>query len=240
MALTKVRPPVTDISLLSNGTTQINIPTAGADVDVNVAGANVIDLGSTAITIDDLVTLVVQNVLSEIVTLETAAGAEGVVQTDATKMQIGATTLDPLEIITNNIARLTVASSGAVVLGVQGANPTELIDKAYVDGAAPAASVALADLVVVNATTGSAVIPNSTGNDLIFNWGINPSVLNNSNTVVTFNQAYTSAFFVGFAQPTTSDNHDGTMEVFANSLTTMTIHSSLDHSSAFNWFSIGF
>ncbi len=240
MALTKVRVPVADISLLSNGTTQIDIPTAAADVDVDVAGVDVIDLGQTTITIDDLVTLVVQNVLSEIVTLETAGGAEGIVQTEAARMQVGATTLDPLEIITNNIARLTVAAAGTIVLGTVGVNPTELIDKAYVDGASPAASVALADVVVVNATTGSAIIPNSTGNDLIFNWGTNPLVFNNSNTVVTFDKAFDNAFFVGFAQPTTSDNHDGTMEVFANTLTTMTIHSSLDHSSAFSWFSIGF
>ena len=53
MALTKARPPVTAINQMKNTTTVIDIPTAASDIDIDVAGLNVVDIGSTTITIDD-------------------------------------------------------------------------------------------------------------------------------------------------------------------------------------------
>lgn len=239
MALTKVRPPVTAISKLDNTTTVIDIPGAAADIDIDVAGLDVIDLGQTTITIDDLVTLAVQNVLSELMTLQTAGGAEGTVETGATEMKIGTTTLDPLEILTNAIPRMTVAATGAVVLGVTGVNADELVDKNYVDTSSPNLSIALADLIVSNTTTGSAQIPNSTGNDFIFNWGLTASISSTSE-VVTFDTPFPNAIFVGFATRNIVTQGDNAAHAGNYTLTTMEVSQTGSAASTVAWLAIGF
>lgn len=239
MALTKVSPPVTAISKLDNTTTVIDIPTAASDIDIDVAGLDVLDIGQTTITLDDLVTLVGKNVLTELIAIKTTAGAEGVVDTDATKMRVGTTTLDPLEILTNAIPRMTVAATGAVALGVTGVNADELVDKNYVDTSSPNLSVALADLIAANTTTGSVQVPNSTGNDLIFNWGLTASISSTSE-VVTFDTPFPNAIFVGFATRNIVTQGDNAAHAGNYTLTTMEVSQTGSASSTVAWLAIGF
>lgn len=239
MPLTKVAPPVTNISQMAFGTTVINIPSAGADIDIDVAGTDVADISDTGLVVDDAIEVTARDILGELITLATSGGAGALLRTTASLMEFITTTAHPAVFGANNNQNLIAEIDGTVTLDTSGSAVDSLIDKAYADAIAAAAPT-LNDMDATAADPGHITFPNSTGNDLIFNWGTNPSVLNNSQTVVTFEQAYSSAFLIGLVTPTTSDNHDGTMEVFANSLTTMTIHSSLDHSSAFAWFSIGF
>lgn len=239
MALTKVRPPVTAISKLENTTTVVNIPTAAADIDIDVAGLDVLDIGQTEITVDDLVTLISKNILTELMAIKTAAGAEGVVNTNATEMKVGTTTLDPLEILTNNIPRMTVAATGAVTLDIVGANGDELVDKDYVDTSSPASSVALANLIAANTTTGSVQIPNSTGNDLIINWGQTASIASTSE-VVTFDTPFPNAIFVGFATRNIVTQGDNATHAGNYSLTQMTVSNTGSAASTVAWLAIGF
>ena len=239
MALTKVRPPVTAISKLDNTTTQIDIPTPAGDIDINVAGLDVLTIGQTAITLDDLVTLTAKNVLTELMAIKTSGGAEGIVQTDASKMQVGPTNLNPLEIITNNIPRLTVAAAGKIALGVQGTDGNQLIDKAYVDASAPALAVLLANMVGVTSTTGSLKIPNSTGNDIIINWGQTASISSTSE-VVTFNQAYANAVFIGLATRNLVTQGDNAAHAGNYTLTTMEVSQTGSAASTVAWLAIGY
>lgn len=239
MALTRVRSPITAIDEMSFGTTSIVIPSTGGPIDIDVTGLNVMDMTSTTVDVDDLVTLTANLFATEVVTLATSGGAEGTIFTDATTMTLGTTTPHVTNIQADGVVGLTALVTGQVALGTVGSGVDRLVDKDYVD-TADALALSLSNITATIASTGSITIPNSTGNDLIINWGKNGSVANNTNTVVTFDTAFTSAQFVGFAQPTTSQNHDGTMETFTQGLTTMTIHSSLDQTSAFDWLAIGF
>lgn len=239
MALTKVRPPVTEISELANGTTIIDIPTSASDIDVDVAGLDVIDLGQTTITVDDLVTMTVKNVIGEILTLATSGGAAGILQTDANKLEIGTTSTDPVEIISDNVARLTVQAGGPVTLGSQGVADTDLINKLYVDTSASSLTVLLADMISANTTTGSIVIPNSTGNDLIINWGQTASIASTSE-VVTFDTEFPNAIFVGFATRNIVTQGDNACHAGNYSLTQMTISQTGSGASTVAWLAIGF
>ncbi|MHC5059315.1 MAG: hypothetical protein ACYTKD_32070 [Planctomycetota bacterium] len=107
MALTKVKALVSEISLLANTTTTIDIPSAAGNIDINVAGLNVIDLAGTTITVDDLVTLIANKITSEEIDLSTVSGAAGTMVTDATKMQVGTTSAHTTEIIANALPALT-------------------------------------------------------------------------------------------------------------------------------------
>ncbi len=239
MALTKVRPPVTAISKLDNTTTVIDIPSAASDIDIDVAGLDVLDIGQTTITLDDLVTLAAKNVLSELMAIKTSGGAEGVVQTDASKMEVGTTTLDPLEIITNDIPRLTVAATGKIALGVPGTDGNQLIDKDYVDSSAPSLAVLLADMAGVTSTTGSLKLPNSTGNDIILNWGQTASIASTSE-VVTFDEAFPNAIFVGFATRNIVTQGDNAAHAGNYTLTTMEVSQTGSAASTVAWLAIGF
>lgn len=239
MALTKVKPPVTAISKLDNTTTKIDIPTAAGDIDIDVAGLQVLTIGQTVITVDDLVTLTAKNVLSELLKVQTTSGAQGVVQTNASEMEVGTSSLHALELLTNNIPRMTVAATGAVALGVVGTNGNELIDKNYVDTSAPSLAVLLASMVGVTATNGSLKIPNSTGNDLILNWGQTASIASSSE-VVTFDTAFPNAIFVGFATRNIVTQGDNAAHAGNYSLTQMTVSQTGSAASTVAWLAIGF
>ena len=237
MPLTKVRPPVTAISIIDSGTTKAEILNAGGDIDIDVGGVNVMDLTSTTATV--AVTLAADAITGEQILLSTQSGAGLTFETQATLARLLTTTAHPLELGANNITGLTIATDGKVELDVEGTSATHLVTKSYVD-TQTAAVVTETDFNHTQAATGHLDIPTSTGTNLVLNWGVNGVVPNNADTVVTFDKAFPNAFFGGLVTPTTRANHDGTMEVFANTLSTMTVHSSLDKSSGFFWFAIGY
>ena len=239
MALTKVRSPVAEIDLIASGTTNVTIASAGGDVQMVVAGVTVLDVTSTTLVLPDAIRLTSKLFTTEAISFATTSGAEMTIQTEALVGTIETTNGFPLELGANGITGLTIATDGKVELDVEGTAVNHLVTKAYID-ALTAGVTSEADFVHTQASTGSLEIPTSTGTNLVLNWGKNASVANNSQTVVTFDSPFSNAMFVGFVTPTTSANHDGTMEVFVQGLTSMTIHSSLDKSSAFDWLAIGY
>lgn len=202
MALTKVKDPVAEIDNITFGTTTVDITSTGGPIDVNVAGNDIVDLTTTAITVDDLVDLVVQNIMTEIVTLSTTSGADGIIQTNATEMEVGTTDTSPLELLVNSIPVLTLASSGRVAIATSGSASDELVDKAYVDaGDAAAGSSSTA------ATDGSITI-DASPTDIIIKWG---QATGTGDRTVTFGTAFPSAIYTVVATPqnTGSANSDG-------------------------------
>ncbi len=194
MPLTKAQPPVTAISEMEFGTTNVEITSTGGPIDVNVTGLDVLDLTSTVITVDDLVTLIAKKLTTEVVTVATAAGADGIIQTDATKMQAGTTDLSALEILMNNVARMTFQTDGKVGLTTVGTAAGELIDKNYVDTGDAGAAV----ITNTAATIGQSGLDDGT-NEVILKWGIIAGVGNP--TTVTFASAYPNALFVVVLTP---------------------------------------
>ena len=210
MALTKARPPVTEISQMLNGTTQVDIPNAGADIDIDVAGNNVIDLGQTSITVDDLVQLVVNDIAGRVMTQSFPAGAAGAVQVNATEMEVGTTSLHPLELLVNSTPLLTLLAGGEVSLANVGTAGDRLIDKDYVDNlvGSGGGAVTPADIVANLTTNGSIQIPTSAGDEFVINWGVT-APLNNASTTVTFDTAFPNAIFTAYA---TRENGDTGVE----------------------------
>lgn len=239
MALTKVRPPVTEISLIDSGTTAVTILSAGGNIDIDVAGVSVLDISSTAVTVAPAITLDADLITGESVVLATAAGAGATLDTAATLARLLTTSAHPLELGANNLTGLTIATDAKVELDVEGTAINHLVTKAYVD-AVSTSGVQTADIEATTATTGSISIPNDTGNNIIINWGSNGSVANNSVTAVTFDTAFPTALLIGLCCSTTQANHDGTMSVISKLTTGMSVHSSLDKSSGFDWIAIGY
>ena len=58
MALTKARPPVTEISEMADGDTQIVLTDATPSIDIDVNGANAVDISSSAVTVDPAFSLI--------------------------------------------------------------------------------------------------------------------------------------------------------------------------------------
>jgi len=239
MPLTKVRPPVTDISLLSNTTTQINIPSAAADIDIDVAGINVMDIGSTTIVVDPAVTLDSDLITGEQYTMATAAGASATLETQAALARLLTTSAHPLELGANSITGLTIATDGKVELDVEGTANNHLVSKLFVDTAI-AGVTGSADFDFNAITNGSFSVPNDTANDWIINWGVSPSI-SNTQTAVTFNTAFPNGAFVGIA---CRQNGTSSLESAAhiNSLTTtgMNVVNSGGTSSPVGYIAIGY
>lgn len=214
MPLTKAQPPVTAINELIFGTTNVDIPSAGADIDVNVAGVDVADISSTVYTIDDLVTLVARKLTAEVITIATSGGSDGILQTDATKMQVGTTDSTPLEVLMNNIARLTVQTDGKIALATVGTAADELIDKNYVDAGDASAAV----ITNTAATIGQSGLDDGT-NEVILKWGIIAGA--GTPTTVTFASAYPNALFVVVLTPQDAGtaNSDGWFNTTNRSVT---------------------
>lgn len=204
MALTKVKVIVAEIAAITNGTTDIDIPSAGGDIDVNVSGADVIDIAETSITIDDLVTLVVQNISSEILTLATQSGAEGLVQTTATDMEVGTTNTNSLALMVNSVPGLTLDSTGKATLATVGTLGAQLIDKDYVDAATPGAATA------TSAVSGELTIPTA-GDDLIIKWGVKSGTGSRTITFSDDTSSFPTAIYTVVVTPqnTGSANSDG-------------------------------
>ncbi len=195
MPLTKARPPVTAISQLINGTTDINIATAGGNIDVNVNGLDVVDLASTTITIDDLVTLVANTITGETLTQSTSGGATMRARTTASQGELETTSNHPVVLGANSTDALTLRTDGEVTLANVGTLAASLVDKNYVDTQV-GNQVAASDITANQTATGSLSIPTSTGNDMILNWGITASLSKGSGaTAQTFDTAYPNAVF---------------------------------------------
>ncbi len=237
MALTKVRSPITDISEMGFGTTTVVIASAGGPIDIDVTGLDVVDMTSTTIDVDDLVTVTANLFDTEVITLATSGGAEGIVETQATLMSVQTTTAHPLELGANSITGLTIAIDGKVELDVVGTATDHLVDKNYVD-VADALSSQLSDTTGNMVTNGSIVIPNSTGSDLIINWGQTASIVGTLN--VTFDTAFTSAGFMGLATRQGDSSQEATALVGAVSTTSMNVHNSGSGSTPVNWIALGF
>ena len=235
MALTKVRPPVTDISSMGFGTTVVDIPSTGADIDLDVAGLDVIDFGSTTITIDDLVTLIAKKITGESIDLATSGGATGHLETDATTLELISTGLFQTILGANSNQNLILATDGRVALDTTGNLDGQLVDKAYVDtaitgsGSIPTGKLATKGHVRFTTTVG----------DLIINWGQEPNIFDGGNAIVTFDLPFPNAIYTAFVTPTTSAHFDGALDITLKGLTTMNLHSSLDKTSTADWMAIG-
>lgn len=218
MALTKVRSPVTAIDNLANGTTSVDIASAGADIISTVSGTTVLTLAPTGLTVGTGLTTVTDILDSETINLATTSGAEATLGTTLSQLEIGTTSAHPVEISANSIAALTVATDGKVTLGVEGTAVGHLITKAYADGVGTA-SVALADMPATIATTGSLTLPNASGTDLILKWGITGSI-GATTQAVTFGTAYPNAMFgASVALVTASGSGDNNLS-YGNAATT--------------------
>ena len=237
MALTKAAPPVTDITEMAFGTTKVEITSSAGPIDVDIAGLNVVDITTTAITLDDLVTLVANTMTGEDILLSTPGGATASLKTAAGLAQLLTTSLHPLILGSNSVQNLICATDGRVTLDTTGNASGQLVDKAYVDTGD--GGVTQTQFPATLAKPGHIQIPNAAGTNLIINWG-ETAVLNNATEVVTFNQAYASAVFVGFAtrnSNSSSDNSAAHTGVFT--LTTMEVTSAGDGTTVF-WVAIGF
>ena len=239
MALTKVRSPVTAIDNMTNGTTSIDIPSSGGPIDIDVTGLDVVDYTSTTVIYDDLVTVTANNFATEVVTLSTTAGATAILQTTTTEASLETTSAHPLDLGANSITGLTIEVDGQVQLPVEGTAINHLVTKAYVDSSSSSTAVLLANLVSNNVINGSVQIPNSTGNDLIINWGVTASIV--GSTAVTFDTAFPNSFFAGGAtRDQASAGADATANLSNTSTTGMNVINTGSASGPVHWFAIGF
>ena len=241
MALTKVRLPVAALSAISNGTSSITVLTAGGDMEVDIAGVTTMNLRSTDITILSTVPLVAPLITTEDISLTTVAGADMTVQTTATQGEIETTTAHPLVLGANSIDALTIATDGKVALAVDGTAANHLVDKGYVDTAV-ATAAALSDIVATNTSNGSISIPNSSGNDIIINWGTTASVNSGSGAVaVTFDTAFPNAFLVAVVSRNIASNGaDEGVNYAGGSTTGMNVYPTYSASSPVGWVAIGY
>lgn len=237
MALTKVQPPVTAISEMESGTTNLLIVSPGGDFDLNVGGVDVADISSTQFTLDDLVTLIAKKLTTEVVTLATTAGADGVIKTDATKMQAGTTDLSPLEILMNSVARMTFQTDGKIGLTTVGTAAGELVDKNYVDVGDAGSATITNTLTTIGA---SSLV--GTGGTLLFKWGIIAGAGNPTNVV--FASAFPNALFNVQITPedagtSTSDGWASTTSRSVTGFSIIPASRGGAYSGNWNWFAIG-
>jgi hypothetical protein len=219
------------------GTTSVVITATGGPLDIDITGLDVMDMTSTTVIVDDLVTVTANNFDTEVVTLSTVGGAAAVLETQATLASLRTTSAHPLELGANSITGLTIATDGKVELDVVGTATNHLIDKGYVDTQVTAV---LTGILGLAATAGNLRIPNNSGNDIIINWGVTAS-LANSTEVVTFTRAFPSAFFVGFATKNQAGLGDQRpANVSGGGLTTMSVHNAGPAPATINWLAIGF
>ena len=98
---------------------------------------------------------------------------------------------------------------------------------------------ALSDIVVNTASNGSLQIPNSTGNDLIVNWGVTASISNTALTV-NYDTNFPNAAFVGFAIRNTGAGNESAAHVQNLGLTSVDVVNSGGTSSVMYWITIGY
>jgi len=241
MALTKVRVPVADIEAIQNGTSNVTISTAADDIVVTRGGTTIATFDATGMTFGATLTVVVDNITSEQIDLATTAGAAATIQTNATDLSIETTSAHPVVLGANSTDALTIATDGKVALSVDGTAADHLIDKGYVDTQV-ALAASLADIVATNTSTGSLSIPNSSGNDIIINWGITASITRGAGaTAVTFDTAFPNAFLQGYVSRNIASSGAEAGVNWANGSTTgMDVYQSGSASSPVSWFAIGY
>jgi hypothetical protein len=235
MALTKVRAIVADISLLSNGTTQIDIPSAGGDVDIDIGGAAAVDISATEFTIDDALTLIANLMTGENITLATGAGATVVLKTTGTEASLITSSAHALDLGANSVTGLTVETDGKVTLPVAGTASDQVMDKAYID----AGDVAAGQATVTATADGSATIPGDT--DLIIKWG---TATGTGDRTETFGVAFPNAIFTVVATPqstgsATSDGWNGVESIATTGFNWNTANRG-SYTGAVGWIAIGY
>lgn len=238
MALTKARPPLTAISQMLFGTTVIDIPNTGGPIDTDVAGQDVLDLTTTTAIFDDAITVTANSLEGEEIALSTSGGASADVKTTATSMEVGTSTVHPLELIANSISGLIVGTDGRVTLATTGNGVSHLVDKDYVDTAV--ADVA-DDFTATVAAEGALSIPVSTGDNLLFKWGLNSGT---GDRTITFADAFPNAIFFVTGTPlnTGAANSDGWYGVESVGTASFVWNSANrgGYSGGVYWFAIGF
>ena len=239
MALTKVKEIVADIASISNGTSDVSIASAGGDIVATRGGTVIVTHGATGSTYGAGLTVVVDNINSEVIQLGTASGAELTFQTTLAQGELETTNAFPLVLGANNIEALEIATDGKVTLNVEGTGVGHLVTKAYVDAAATTASVQLADMVFNAASPGSLVIPNDTGNDFIINWGITAS-LSEASEAVVFDTAFPNAALGAMATRIASHNRSDAAHCNSVTTTGMNVSQSGGNSTQVYWLAYGY
>lgn len=238
MALTKVRLPVADIAAISNGSSKVDMSTSGGDVVVTVGGTTIATFSSTGVNLGSLDVTTTGTINSQDVLLSQGAVAAKA-EAATTQGVVGTTSAHPLSLIANAIEGLSIATDGQVTLGVEGTATDHLVTKSYVDGLT---GLGASDFSATTATTGSLTIPNSTGNDLIINWGQTGSITNTQVTA-TFDTAFPNAYLVGFvsSQKSTGMQHNRSPYIGGTPGTTsMVVAQPEAVSKQVNWLAIGY
>ena len=235
--LTKVRVPVSDIAKIIFGTSQVQIPSSGADINVTVSGNSIMDYQTTGAIFNAAKIFTAKQITGETVLLATAAGASANLSTTGTKGQLKTTSAHPLELAANSVVGATIGTDGKVTLGVQGTSGTHLVNKTYVDSVGGS----FAAIVATLATTGQVSIPNSTGTNLIIKWGQTNGL--GQLTQVTFGTAFPNAIYIAIACPVQNvfAGSDGQFGVYNLQLTGFQINQSNRGASTYphTWLAIG-
>jgi len=241
MALTKVKLPVAAISAIVNGTSDITIGTASGNLVVTRGGTVVGTWSTAGLTLATAGTLDADIISGEAINLATTSGAAATIETTLTQLEIGTSSAHPLELSANDTTALTIATDGKVALAVDGTAANHLVDKGYVDTAV-AAAASIADIAAVTGTTGSISIPNSTGNNLIINWGTTASINSGSGAVaVTFNREFPNAFLQAVVSRVIASNGAEEGVNYASGSTTgMNIYATYSASSPCSYVAIGY
>jgi hypothetical protein len=188
-----------------------------------VASLDVLDITTTTITVDDLVTLIANTITGEDIALSTTAGASMDVQTEATQGTVQTTSLHPLVLGANSVDNLTCNTDGRVVLNTTGNAAGHLVDKNYVDTQIAAVEDGTTVSMVAN---GWIKIPNDSANDLIIQWlTVGPS----SNDVAlpfTWPIAFPNAVFQVFGTYNfvAGGGNDGSIEIHSITTTGATFY----------------
>lgn len=238
MALTKVRQPVADIANISNGTSSIDIASAGADAIVSIAGAVIGTFSSTGLDLNTGLTLVSDVITTESVGLTTVAGASATLETTLTQGRLRTTSAHQLALGANSLDGLTIETDGKVTLGVEGTEVGNLVTKAYVDNAATTLAVQIADVVLTESTNGSITIPSSTGNDLILNWGTTASFSGLQS--VTFNTAFPNGFLGAVVSRVTTGDFEAPAHYGSATTTGMTLRQTGGTATPVSYFALGY
>lgn len=240
MALTKVALPVAEIAAIISGTSDVTIATVADDVVVTAAGTIVGTFAPTGLTLGAGLTLVTDNITTEDITLATVSGASGSVSTGLSNMLIETNSAHTLNLRANSLLGLRIETNGEVHLPNSGSLANHLIDKNYVDTAL-ALKPDLNDIVATNAVNGYIRIPNSSGNDIIVNWG-QTQALQNSSTPVNFALTFPNACLVALGtRNTSSPAREASCHVNAWSTTGMTVvQSGSGSNDPCTWLAIGY
>lgn len=239
MALTKARPPVTAISEMLNGTTNVDIPTAGSAIDVNVTGVDVADISSTQFGIDDAIEFIARTLTGESISLATTSGAEATLETNASNATLQTTSLHNLILGANSLSNLILGTDGRVTLATEGNQNNHLVSKLYVDDIAGDLPSITDDIDATLASEGHLSFPTNAGN-IIINWGtVNGD--NDSLIAVTFDEAFPNAGLAAVAtRVSAATSLDRTVNVSSLSTTGMDIRNNSGTPTDVYWIAIGF